>query len=148
MSTTINRNESYLNSIKYFRMVDSNRISWNGVLGAQSIKDAILPVTWLRLPISKCIHPKSLPSSLMPGSFIAMTISKTINTKSMHLVCKILSSIGIAISTHGSRISVKRRCILFCFSFFLHVHMYQNQMWRQIFNEKNIIGQIRIWYQL
>ena len=90
-----------------------------GVLSARNIKNPILPVTRLSLPISESIHTKPLSSSLVPGSLVSMSICKSVYPKTMHLVSKIFSSIHVAISAIYYRNLVREKKTLTAKSSFL-----------------------------
>lgn len=107
-------------------MINSN--GWyriHGTLWAWDIKNTILPVPRLGLPISKSVHSKSLPSSFMPRSLVSMTICKSIHPKTMHLVRKIFSRICIPIPS-----KLYKPWLIFFI-----VKYYRN--WLHLFTEKN-----------
>lgn len=76
-----------------------------GVLSAWNIKNPIIPMPRLGLPISESVHSKPLPFALMPSSFIPMPTCETIHSKTMHLVCKVFSSINVPIPIYETQIS-------------------------------------------
>lgn len=87
----------YLDCIKNFGIVDSIGRFRMGKLRVRNVKNPVLPVTGLCLPIPEGVYTRSLPSSLMPGSLIPMSIPKPIDSKTMHFVCKIFPSVCVPI---------------------------------------------------